>query len=99
MAAFLNTYLFAIPALKALVGHQRPLHSLYKALNTKSFNIKDGRNNLILGQMIDGAFTVTRDNKFGSGMLTPLIESNAILVSETEKSSYGVDEEIFVILM
>lgn len=99
MAAFLNTYLFAIPALKALIGTPVPKHPLYRAINTKAFKVKSGRNNLILGSLDNGSFTVTRDNKFGSGMLTPLMESNAIVVSDTDKASFEKDEDIHVILM
>ena len=99
MAAFINTYLFAIPALKALIGHQMPQHELASAVNQKSFSLKDGRNNLVLGNLDKGKFTLTRDNKFGSGMLTPLMESNALLVSETKKAFYAEGEEIQVILL
>ena len=35
----------------------------------------------MLGSFWGGKFSVTDNNKFGSGMITPLIKSNAVLVT------------------
>ena len=48
---------------------------------------------MVLGSISTGEFIVTRDNKYGSGMITVLEESNSILVTSDkvsliEKSSY-----------
>ena len=99
MAAFLNAYTFVIPAVKAWCGYENPLHKTYMATNTKDIYLKSGRNNLILGTLKDGNFTVTRDNKFGSGMLTPLMESNALLISDTDTKEFKVNEKINVVIL
>ena len=75
MAAFLMCFLLVVPFLK---GAQ--LEKFYAVLN-QDVKIKSGRQNIVLGSFCEGKFSVTDNNKFGSGMITPLIKSNAVLVT------------------
>jgi len=75
MAAFLMCFLLVIPFLK---GAQ--LEKIDAVLN-QDVKIKSGRENIVLGSFCEGKFSVTDNNKFGSGMITPLIKSNAVLVT------------------
>ncbi|WP_314991189.1 molybdopterin molybdotransferase MoeA [uncultured Campylobacter sp.] len=75
MAAFLMCFLLVVPFLK---GSQ--LEKIDAALN-QDVKIKSGRENIVLGSFLGGKFSVTDNNKFGSGMITPLIKSNAVLVT------------------
>nr|WP_314400293.1 molybdopterin molybdotransferase MoeA [uncultured Campylobacter sp.] len=75
MAAFLMCFLLVVPFLK---GSQ--LEKFDAALN-QDIKIKSGRQNIVLGSFLGGKFSVTDNNKFGSGMITPLIKSNAVLVT------------------
>ena len=75
MAAFLMCFLLVVPFLK---GAQ--LEKFGAALN-QDIKIKSGRQNIVLGSFLGGKFSVTDNNKFGSGMITPLIKSNAVLVT------------------
>ena len=75
MAAFLMCFLLVVPFLK---GTQ--LEKFDAALN-QDVKIKSGRENIVLGSFLGGKFSVTDNNKFGSGMITPLIKSNAVLVT------------------
>ena len=75
MAAFLMCFLLVVPFLK---GAQ--LEKLDAVLN-QDVKIKSGRQNIVLGSFCEGKFSVTDNNKFGSGMITPLIKSNAVLVT------------------
>ena len=75
MAAFLMCFLLVVPFLK---GTQ--LEKFDAALN-QDVKIKSGRQNIVLGSFLGGKFSVTDNNKFGSGMITPLIKSNAVLVT------------------
>ena len=75
MAAFLMCFLLVVPFLK---GAQ--LEKFDAALN-QDVKIKSGRENIVLGSFLGGKFSVTDNNKFGSGMITPLIKSNAVLVA------------------
>ena len=73
-------FLLVVPFLK---GAQ--LEKFDAALN-QDVKIKSGRQNIVLGSFCEGKFSVTDNNKFGSGMITPLIKSNAVLV--TSESLY-----------
>ena len=75
MAAFLMCFLLVVPFLK---GEQ--LEEIDAVLN-QDVKIKSGRQNIVLGSFLEGKFSVTDNNKFGSGMITPLIKSNAVLVT------------------
>ena len=75
MAAFLMCFLLVVPFLKGT-----RLEKFDAALN-QDVKIKSGRENIVLGSFLGGKFSVTDNNKFGSGMITPLIKSNAVLVT------------------
>lgn len=99
MAAFLNTYLFALLALRSKSNHPYQKSFTCKALNKKAFSFKPKRTNIILGKFHEGYFLVTRDNKFGSGMITPITESNAISLSPESSCEYKANEEIEIIML
>lgn len=99
MAAYLNTILFAIPALFKALGIEKRVNKKFKALNKKTFKCKGGRTELVLGRYEDGFFHVTRDNRYGSGMLTPLLESNALFISKEDESLIEEEKEIEIILL
>ncbi len=99
MAAYLNTILFAIPALFKALGIEKGVNKKFKALNKKAFKCKGGRTELVLGRYEDGFFHVTRDNRYGSGMLTPLLESNALFISKEDESLIEEEKEIEIILL
>ncbi len=80
MTTLLNIFLLSVPILRKLQGNTHPRHAVIHAPISQSLRLKPTRTNLVLGQMREGVFHVTRDNKIGSGMLTPLMESNAVAV-------------------
>jgi len=89
LAAYVNAFLFLIPALKKLQGNKDYVHKIFLAQNSDEFSIKPGRVNLVLGDLNNGKFTVFGKNKYGSGMITPIINSNAIFVSSENDSKIG----------
>lgn len=98
MAAFLNAFLLAIPATKKISNHIDAKHKSIKAINQKAFSFKPNRTNIILGVFQNGEFTVTNDNKYGSGMITPLIQSNCVVLSKESESEYKKGDEVWVML-
>ena len=54
---------------------------------------------MILGSLIDGRFVVTRDNRYGSGMLTPLMESNAVALLPQGRGEVELNETIEVVML
>ena len=81
MAAFLMCFLLVVPFLKSTRLEK------FDAVLNQDVKIKSGRQNIVLGSFCEGKFSVTDNNKFGSGMITPLIKSNAVLVTNE-----GLDE-------
>ncbi|MFY9083252.1 molybdopterin molybdenumtransferase MoeA, partial [Aliarcobacter butzleri] len=74
--------------LKKLQGETAIYHNYIKASNKAKFKTKQGRVEAVLGSIEAGEFLVTKENKYGSGMITVLASSSAILVSS------GNDSEI-----
>ena len=75
MAAFLMCFLLVVPFLKSTRLEK------FDAVLNQDVKIKSGRQNIVLGSFCEGKFSVTDNNKFGSGMITPLTKSNAVLVT------------------
>ncbi len=99
LAAYVNAFLILIPLLKKLQGNKDFEHKKTVAKISKDLKVKPNRTNLVLGEYKDGYFSVTRDNKYGSGMIMPFIESNALLVLGEDKEYIKKDEEIEIYLI
>jgi molybdopterin molybdotransferase len=97
LTAMVNVYLFAIPILNKIQGNENIYHDTAFAMNLEQFKTKAGRVNIVLGKLENGGFKVTRNNKYGSGMITALYESNSILVTKESTSEINVAQEVYVI--
>jgi molybdopterin molybdotransferase len=97
LTAMVNIYLFVIPMLKKLQGANEYYHDISKAKNETEFKTKKGRVNIVLGTIKNAKFDVTRNNKYGSGMITALYESNSILVTDDSTSLISENQDIKVI--
>lgn len=97
LTAMVNMHLFAMPVLNKIQGKNAIYHDFDYAINTEEFKTKQGRVNVVLGHYSKGEFTVTQKNKYGSGMITVLSESNCIVVTNDTQSGVKEDERIKVI--
>jgi len=97
MTTLLNIFLLSIPVLRKLQGAREVYHPLLKAKISQSLKLRPNRTNLVLGRHEQGIFYVTRDNKIGSGMLTPLMESNAVAIFQEGISEVTEGTEIEMI--
>ncbi|HIP61092.1 MAG TPA: molybdopterin molybdenumtransferase MoeA [Sulfurovum sp.] len=98
LTAMLNIFLLTIPVLFKMQGVTKYHHSFVYAKNVRAFRANPKRANIVLGAMIDGEFHVTRDNRYGSGMLTPMYESSAVAVLGEGVDGAKEDEMIKVVL-
>lgn len=93
LATMLNVFTLSIPALFKSQGATKCYHNALYAKVGKDLKLRSGRDNMVLGNIKEGIFYPTRDNKIGSGMLSPLVESNAIAyfgdtVKEMKKNTF-----------
>ncbi len=95
MAAYLSAFIFARKIIALLYGNLENSLQI-QAIMGSDLKVKSGRNNLILGNLEKGVFYPFNNNKFGSGMILPLIQSEFLLISEEEKAEFQKDEEIML---
>lgn len=98
LAAYVNAFLFLIPALKNIQGFKQVFHKSLIVKNRKTINVKSGRVNILLGSIVDGEFEVFGDNKYGSGMILPIIGSNAISLTSENDKTINENNKIKIIL-
>lgn len=98
LAAYVNAFLFLIPTLKKLQGQKKFNFEVIHARNSEPFKAKSGRVNLVLGTYGDGIFHVFDGNNYGSGMVKPLINSNALWISDETTTQVAAGEEIKLLL-
>ncbi|HEH4741053.1 TPA: molybdopterin molybdotransferase MoeA [Campylobacter coli] len=95
MAAYLSAFIFARKIIALLYGNLENSLQI-QAIMGCDLKVKSGRNNLILGNLEKGVFYPFNNNKFGSGMILPLIQSEFLLISEEEKAEFQKDEKILL---
>jgi molybdopterin molybdotransferase len=78
LATMLTSFTFAVPTLFKIAGANACHHTFTYAEFSHDLRFKPGRTDIVLGILENGVFIPTRNNKIGSGMLTPLSESNAV---------------------
>jgi molybdopterin molybdotransferase len=78
LATMLTSFTFAVPTLFKIAGANKCHHTFTYAEFSHDLHFKPGRTDIVLGILENGVFIPTRNNKIGSGMLTPLSESNAV---------------------
>ncbi|PJP64097.1 molybdopterin molybdotransferase MoeA [Campylobacter jejuni] len=93
MAAYLSCFIFAKKIINLLSGNLDNPLTFYGKMGM-DLKLKSGRNNLILGNLEKDIFTPFNENKFGSGMILPLIKSEFLLISEENISELKKGDEI-----
>jgi len=98
LTTLLNILMLSIPVLRKLQGATHPYHTKIKTKISQDLKLKPSRTNLVLGRIEKGIFQVIRDNKIGSGMLTPLMESNAVAICSEDISELKEGDEVEVVV-
>ncbi len=87
LTTMLNCFVLTLPILYKLQGSTKYHQTFINVKNKKLLKLNPRRANTVLGIIEDGYFTATRDNKYGSGMITPMYESNCVAIF-----SGGIDQ-------
>lgn len=97
LAAFVNALLFLLPVLNKLQGQKNFNFSYISAINEISFKVKPGRVNIVLGELKNGKFKVYDENKYGSGMISPLVNSTALLISHESTNMINKGDHVKIL--
>ncbi len=97
LAAIVNIMLLSIPIIYKMQGAKDYLHKPIPVKNGLELKLKPGRTNIVLGNLINGKFKAYKNNKYGSGMITPLVESEYVAIFDEDKSLIKEGEEIEVV--
>ena len=97
LTALINTSLLSIPIISKISGSIECYHNFVYAKNTEPFTVKKGRANIVLGSLENGEFTAFNKNKYGSGMFSPVVDSNSVVITVDDVSSIDANQMIKVI--
>jgi len=98
LTTMLTVHLLSIPVLFKIAGATYNHHTFSYAEFSHDLTLKSGRTNIVIGKLENGVFIPTRNNKIGSGMLTPLSESNAVALFGEDIATVEREDLIKVIL-
>ena len=97
LTAMVNLYLFSLPIIRKIQGYSAYHHNTELAINVGDFKTKQGRVNVVLGSLQAGRFSATRGNRYGSGMITVIEESNAMLLTNADSNGCVKGDSVNVI--
>lgn len=97
LTAMVNLYLFGMPIMRKIQGYTAYHHNIELAENMADFKTKSGRVNVVLGTLKGGEFLATRGNRYGSGMITVIEESNAMLLTSADSNGCSQNDRVKVI--
>ena len=91
LAALLTLYTLVVPALAVMQGDAGCHHPFVPICSGETFRTNPKRTNIVLGNLKGGEFFPARGNRYGSGMIMPLAESDALALigPGTEKVKAG----------
>jgi len=99
LTTMLNLLILSVPVLYAMQGAAMVHHRRCPAIMGEPLRLRGGRSEMVLGTLREGAFHPTRGHRYGSGMLTPLAESDAVAIFGEEAQELAGGESIEVILL
>jgi len=86
LAAIVNIILLSMPIIFKMQGVKNFYYESIIVKNGAELKLKSGRVNIVLGNLVDGNFLAYKNNKYGSGMITPLVESSYIAMFNEDTS-------------
>jgi len=98
LTTMLTVHLLSIPVLYKIAGATHCHHTFSYAEFSHDLSLKPGRTNIVIGKLENGVFIPTRNNKIGSGMLTPLSESTSVALFSENIGKIEREDLVKVIL-
>jgi molybdopterin molybdotransferase len=97
LATMLTTHAIGIPVLYKIAGAKACYHTVHYAKISQDLSLRPGRVNMVIGRVENGIFIPTRNNKIGSGMITPLCESSAVIYPDESTETIRKDTWVKVV--
>jgi molybdopterin molybdotransferase len=97
LSAYINTFALTVPTLKKLSGAEKYYFQTVSAINKTDFKVNPKKDHTILGYYENGEWEVYNNYKYGSGMLTPLINSNSLMLLNKGKDTVKKGEVLKII--
>jgi molybdopterin molybdotransferase len=97
LTTMLTVHAVSIPVLYKIAGAKHCFHNSSYARFSEDLTLRPGRTNMVIGELKNGLFSPARHNKIGSGMLTPLTESNAVVYFGESVSQVRAGELVRVV--
>ena len=99
LTTMVMTHTLSLPILFKMQGASSVHHTPSLAKMSQKLTFRGNRSHIILGTLQDGIFYPTNGGKVGSGMLTPLSQSNALAYFDETKKSVEANEIIKIVMM
>lgn len=97
LAAIIQLIILALPIIFKARGLNKIYLETQNAIITEDLKLKPNRTNVVLGNLENGKFTSYQNNKYGSGMITPLVESNSLVIFNQNRDSVTKGSNINII--
>ena len=99
LTTMVMTHTLSLPVLFKMQGSTAVHHSATLAKMGQMLKFRGKRSNIVLGSVRSGLFHPTRGGKVGSGMLTPLCESNALAYFDESVQSVEEGDLVKVVML
>ncbi len=97
MSCILATFNFILPALRKNGGYNDYFTKPVMVKNKADFRVARHKANIVLGRVEDNEFEAIRNNKYNSGMISPIRDANAMAVFHSEIDNVSKGEIISII--
>ena len=99
LSAYINTFCLIIPTLKKLNGAKSYNFQIISAVNKSDFKINPKKDHTALGYYKNGEWEVYNSYKYGSSMLSALVNSNSLTIINKGKEIIKKGEKLEIILL
>ena len=97
MSCILATFHFILPALRKNGGYSEYFTEPTQVKNKTDFRVAKYKANIVLGKVENNEFEAIRNNKYNSGMISPIKDANAMAVFHSDIDDVSKDTMINVV--
>jgi molybdopterin molybdotransferase len=99
MSCILGTLHFILPALRKSGGYTDCFIAPIKIKNKSDFKVSKYKANIVLGKIENNEFQAIKNNKYNSGMISPIRDANAMAIFHSDIDNVNKDEIINAVFL